>query len=478
MTTVTTDPARWLNGESPRSTARTNRDATSILTSVPKEQRSALTTQQKLKLQAKCEEGLLEPHFDFLTHGSTTNLQSLKMLYSVRMKVEELRQSLTTGDMHGVFLVPDSMCVDPTATFNRMPAAGSAPLDLFNSVQEVSLELAKDWSEFLIQAGEKYLVENLFWSAAKIKASLSDSLREKLIEKTMGWPITHQTGVVYFKLIMIFIEESTPKSTRSLITQLQTLGVRDYDGENVIQACSTIKGAYEVLMNKRAVPIDFLDLVFDVLKRCSIDKFVNHIRGIRVNHDQKVKEIDLNYLLTEAEVKYNNLDDWPGTSTNQDSVFNIETVECWNCGQLGHYSNDCPKPQVDNRGRGRGRRGRGRGRGGRGGRSRQGRNGARSQTYERSSDPRFKPPSKNDPRVRTLNEVVEYWCGTCRCWTNHPTDKHSAVAMLADASQISEISKGDSTTTIKDADSLKTGSTDLTISSKKASFAAMLTHFS
>ena len=63
MTTPTTDPRRWLNGELPRATARTLRDATAILASVPKEQRNRLTTQQKLKLQTKCEEGLLEPIF-------------------------------------------------------------------------------------------------------------------------------------------------------------------------------------------------------------------------------------------------------------------------------------------------------------------------------------------------------------------------------------------------------------------------------
>ena len=61
-----------------------------------------LTTQQKLKLQTKCEEGLQEPHFDFLSHENSTDLRSLKSLYLVRMKVKDLRQSLTLNDMHGV----------------------------------------------------------------------------------------------------------------------------------------------------------------------------------------------------------------------------------------------------------------------------------------------------------------------------------------------------------------------------------------
>ena len=80
----------------------------------------------------------------------------------------------------------------------------------------------------------------------KIKSSLSDGLREKLVEKTMGWPIIHQTGVVFFKLVMNFIEESTPKLTRGIISKLQELSVKDYNGENINMVTSTIKGAYEI----------------------------------------------------------------------------------------------------------------------------------------------------------------------------------------------------------------------------------------
>ena len=147
------------------------------------------------------------------------------------MKVKELKQSLTSGDMHGVFTVPIMMCDDPIGTYNKVSAARSRPLELFTSVGETDLKLVKNMSEYLTLAGVKYIVENLLWSSAKIKASLLDKLREKLIKKTIGWPIKHQTGPVFFKLIMNFIKESTPKSMRNIITQLQTLGVKDYDGE-------------------------------------------------------------------------------------------------------------------------------------------------------------------------------------------------------------------------------------------------------
>lgn len=477
MTTPSTDPARWLNGVAPRATPRNQRETTAMLTSIRKEDRHLLTSQQKLKLQTKCEEGLPKPHFDFLTHENSSDLKSLKSLYSVRMKVEELRLSLTSEDMHGVFTVPSMMTGDPTGIYNLVPAAGSAPLDMFHSIQELELELVQQWSEFLLAAGEPYLVENLLWSAMKIKNSLSDGLREKLIEKTMGWPIIHQTGIVYFKLVMNFIEESTPKSTRSIITKLQDLSVKDYDGENINLVTSTIKGAYEILSNKRAVPIDFLDIVFDILETCSVDKFTTHIRGIRTNHDQKVKTVDLNYLLYESENKYLSIDDWPSKRVeDQDSTFNVSEVECWNCGEKGHFSNECPHPRRSGRGSGRGKgrggRGRGRGRG-----RRQGGRGSQYQgrsSYDRQKDPRFRPPGKDDPRVRTLGEVVEYWCGTCRCWTNHPTDKHTEITMLAEKPGNLKARIDDQSQTDEESKSSKPSSDT---SSLTKSFAGMLSHF-
>ena len=135
--------------------------------------------QQMLKLQNKCKEGLLEPHFDFLTQGISPNLESLKSLYSVRMKIEELKQALVSNGMHGIFTVPSMMCNDPAGTYNQVPAAGSSPLELFTSASELDLQIIKDWSEYLMLAGEKYLVENLLWSGAKIKEIFRKACWEK-----------------------------------------------------------------------------------------------------------------------------------------------------------------------------------------------------------------------------------------------------------------------------------------------------------
>ena len=52
---------------------------------------------------------------------------------------------------------------------------------------------------------------------------------------------------------------------RTLLNRLQSMALKDFDGENVIRASSTIKGAIEILKNNEAVPKDILDMVFNFM---------------------------------------------------------------------------------------------------------------------------------------------------------------------------------------------------------------------
>ena len=135
----------------------------------------------------------------------------------------------------------------------------------------------------------------------------------------MGWPVIYQSGVVYLKLLMNFIAEFSPCSTRSLITKLQELSVHHYEDENTRQVCSAIKGEYKVLLNKRELPPDFLELVFGVFDRYSVERFVLHMCEIKINHNQCIKVVDLTYLLKKVEQKYQEIEDWNGEKVQ--SVF-------------------------------------------------------------------------------------------------------------------------------------------------------------
>ena len=128
------------------------------------------------------------------------------------MKNEQLQTSLMEGYMHRVISVPSIMVEDATGNFDYVPGVGCSPINLFYLYEELNIDTIKRWCSFVSMVGETYLVQNLLWSGKKIMNSLSDKLCKKLIEKTMGWEVLYQTGPV-FKLVMMFIEESSPEST-------------------------------------------------------------------------------------------------------------------------------------------------------------------------------------------------------------------------------------------------------------------------
>ena len=481
------NPDRWLDGNIPLVIPRTRREARQAFTSTRKEDRALLGAGDFAKLKKSCEEGLVDK-FDLLTHGDLDQTDSLRDLYSVTMRIEEFQSSLLRHDMAGVFLIPSDFVDDPDQVFDFVPALGSHPVDLFTNHAEIELDTVKSAGCFLIQAGREFHVQNLLWSGTKLLNSCTELLRSKMIEKTIGSPVECLTGPYYFKIMMDLITASSPKSMRTLLNRLQTMALKDFDGENVIRAASTIKGAIEILKNNEAVPRDILDMVFNIMKRCSTPDFVTVIGTIATNHEQRVKTTDIEHFLADAENKYMdmlNTGDWnAGTSKdNQSSVF-LSQIECWNCGKKGHMSKDCRSKNRNQNNQARGR-GRGRGRGGRGNRtSNNNNNNSRSQDF-RKADSRFQPPKVNEPKVRKIGNLLESWCGTCKYWTNHSTDKHKELAALSDSndnndyehtSEVSSVRTGRSTS--------RSSRTSTTISSKRSSkgdnnnaFAGMISHF-
>ena len=435
-------------GVPPRATARTIAEATQLRAVVSKESRASLTQAEKIKLQGNAEKGL-EIKYDLLDSVNLSDVDTLKAVYNMAIRTEELKEDMARYDMDGVFLIPNDFKYDATED-EYHPVQGAAPINLFDSAAEVEFGLVKLASQWMMRFRADFHIENLFWSGSKILNSCTPRLREKLEESTQGLSTQYKTGPVFFVMLYKLVLSSTPVSMRAVIRRLEDLKLSAFQGENVKSAVSLIKGAVGLLENNGAVPSDMIDIAFRIMKSSSSLEFNTHVNAMRTNHDLKVKTMELDDLLLNLQTKYNELTlngEWDvGTNDdNQNSIFT--SYECHSCGGTDHFWRQCPSQNMDRvalrlRELGvqpRGRGGRGRGRGGRG-----------------SAAPRnvFRiPPGRGQPHVRRRGPLVERWCGTCGVWGSHASEQHSNAesaqcAVSDDQSHASALTQPTTATTV------------------------------
>ena len=317
--------------------------------------------------------------------------------------------------------------------------------------------------------GQTYHTENLFWSGAKVLNSCTQRLRDKIEETAQTFSSAHKTGPVYFVLLYKLVLSSTPVSMRAVVSRLEKLKLTDFEGENVKNAVSLVRGAVGLLENNRAVPSDMVNIAFRIMRTSSTIEFNTHVNTMRTNHELNVKKVTLDELLLNLQNKYTELtfnNEWEvGTSTiDQQSVF-VSSYECHSCGSTDHFWRDCPHLDIDKvaeklksmgvRGSGRGS-GRGTGRGFRrgGGKGNSGRGAGGTSNVFRT------PPKAGQSHVRQRGPLTERWCGTCGVWGAHATQQHeqAATAQMVATDEQSYVSG--LTSQQPDADNKPTSSTE------------------
>lgn len=112
--------------------------------------------------------------------------------------------------------------------------------------------------------------ENCVWSGEKILNSCDGTLCDKLIESTHGWDTKFKGGSTYFKLLMGLIVATSKKSSYSLLNKIVQLKFTDFNGEDVNEDISFLKGATRILKDNNTLPNDFILLISSSTHLCKL----------------------------------------------------------------------------------------------------------------------------------------------------------------------------------------------------------------
>ena len=161
----------------------------------------------------------------------------------------------------------------------------------------------------------------------------------------------------------------------------------------------------------RKVPKDIVEKLIEVFQMTSISDFNDIFKVLKINMklDASAEKPDPEEIIKIAKMNYREMKEgglWTGVN-NQGSTFTARNNRtCWNCGEEGHISCECPKPKA------KGKHGRGKGQ-----------NGNRKKQFNHRYPLRIRP--KEGEMQKTIDGIIHHRCSECKMWcTDHDTKSH------------------------------------------------------
>jgi hypothetical protein len=431
-----TSGSLWLGGEKPRILARTRDEVAGVGLGVGKKDRASLKIKDK-KSYYKVRDNAIEGMKTKFTHlkaiDEKASVEHFEAIYSVITRFEDLSNQMIKNDMIDVFSIPSSFVSDSSG--NHIPSSSATPIQLFSDANQVDLQTVRDANAYYVKFGTDYHGENVVWSGEKILNSCDTDLRDKLVESTRNWPEEHKGGPTYLKLLLSLVLSTTEKSLRSLTDKLSKLIITDFPGENVTKAVSFIRGVVLILRDNQSLPSDLISLTLRIFKASTCEVFKLHVTNMDSLVELGVKSYDLDTLLTNLDQKYLELlgrSEWTPSSITKDqgssfladgSRNNVLKIICFNCGAIGHGTNNCTKPLNDDDINLRKEIMTNYGKPSPHDRNKSDRS---SQSRNQDRDPLKIPPRRNQPHEKVFDGVKKFWCGKagCRSWTDHSSSQH------------------------------------------------------
>jgi hypothetical protein len=257
-------------------------------------------------------------------------------------------------------------------------------------------------------------------------------------EAMRGLTKDEKGGPVYLVMMIKKIISTSQTALRGLQKKLENMKLTDYDGENVRDCVSFVRGANQILQDHKNVPSDIANIILEVFEHSSCERFVTKVTQIRNSIELRTKDYQVDEILNILEEDYTDKlgsGKWTAkdSSKNEGSAFSLTLsyMMCFNCGKFGHGVRNCPEP-IDEAAIAKRKKLVVKEGNNHSNNTRKGKGGKRFQkdkdegdtNSERNKETKKQPPKKGESHEKDFNGKKLYWCGKCGKWTNHKTSEH------------------------------------------------------
>jgi len=282
----------------------------------------------------------------------------LVTLANNQQSMETLRQHLEVLDcLDGTEIVAPLDCL-------RSPDLGPERLSLFDHYANItkdqvilSLKYLETWVD------EPYVQENMTFLKMSLKANVDADLWNRCYEEHLSAPVECQTGPLMLYLILHRLQNCSESTLNLLLLKVRNLKIKDHAGEDIDTIVRLVNTAVTLLKSssnedRNYITHDFSRDLLQLFQTTSVPAFNQVFLDIETSKQVEADSIgspvvqwptldSITQLALRTYHRMHAMGIWAKDS--RPPVFNATVStwkpgSCFNCGEPGHNSRECPKP--------------------------------------------------------------------------------------------------------------------------------------
>jgi hypothetical protein len=233
--------------------------------------RAAMDFKEKTELFERATAKKLQPKFTMM-NLKIDDPDKLDDTYNLSSAIDKMKENHIKFDLHDVFKI---VLIDP-----KNPYVILKTVDLYTdygSLEVLDVASSNRFYSTMLRDPNNAINKNLKVTLEYLVNNTDENLVLKINETYLSYPVEERGGPLFFKLLMDLLQNNSAEAAEYLVNVVKHLKISNFDGENILNVVSLIRGAVKCLTSLKdatgqsALPKDLANHLLDVFQTSSVD---------------------------------------------------------------------------------------------------------------------------------------------------------------------------------------------------------------